>query len=55
MSTLSSFLVLDAFRTTGPEWGAQVRCEAPGAEPRTGRAADEHGEHPPLAARAQGW
>lgn len=53
--TLSLFLVLDAFRTTGPEWGAQVRCAAPGAEPRTGREAVKHGEHQPLAAHAPGW
>ncbi|WP_211263308.1 hypothetical protein, partial [Acetobacter tropicalis] len=52
---LSSSLVPYAFLTTGPEWGAQVRCEAPGAQPRTGRAADEHGEHLPLAAHAPGW
>ena len=54
--TLSLFLLLDTFPPTGPEWGgAQVRCEAPGAEPRTDRAAGEHGEHQPLAPHAPGW
>ncbi|AOW50910.1 hypothetical protein A4R89_15650 (plasmid) [Acetobacter ascendens] len=53
--TLSLFLVLDAFLTTGPEWVAQVRRPAPGAEPRTDRVADEHGEYQPLAPRAPDW
>lgn len=53
--TLSLFLLLDTFPPTGPEWVAQVRCAAPGAEPRTGRVAGEHGEHQPLAPRAPGW
>ncbi|GCD73572.1 hypothetical protein NBRC3284_2728 [Acetobacter pasteurianus NBRC 3284] len=53
--TLSLFLLLDTFPSTGPEWVAQVRCAAPGAEPRTGRVAGEHGEHQPLAPHAQDW
>lgn len=55
MFTLSLFLLLDTFLTTGPEWVGQVRRSAPGAEPRTDRVAGEHGEHLPLAPHAQGW
>ncbi|MGV4878398.1 hypothetical protein ACSW3V_13635 [Acetobacter indonesiensis] len=55
MRIVGVLFLLDTFARPERRGGGKSGAPAPGSEPRTGRAAAEHGENPPLAPDATLW